>query len=427
MPKKHRQEKLDLEPIQYFDIFHEDDMPLANVRESAYRILIYFGAALMIIFVIVGSITPMSRSVLSKFVVRNINPELNVRFFDDIYLLESLVQSGDHVPAEAPLIRFNSPQITNLITAHRETEQEIARFTAYQAPLRQSEMRSLEVQQRQKQTELDHVQRQIAREDSIFALKRQQFSVKLDDLRQQVFRNEELFTRGMVAEEALIRLRTDFKSTQFDSSLATQDYHKTRTSLIRQGDDAAFDLEILKQDLVNKQREMANEQSQLVQKKEQVWDKIKQMYGHVRIDDGSLTLLAEFEGTISYLVQQHEGTVGEQTTILRLQPAETGFRIESSVSARDIGRVKSGTPFKLRFDAFPRSEFGFLEGEITTLSITSDKDGKYPFQGSINTNPDSKIQLQASLTGLCYIRVSEGVFFSFIFDRAKKLVFDTLE
>ncbi len=417
-----------LQPIQYRDIYREDDVPLCNVRESALRHVNYIGVILLIVFLILGAVTPMSRTIRSRFEVKNIQPEQVVRFFDDVYVQKVHVKAGDAVEAGTPLLQITSSQIVSLISAQRDAEQELQRFHDYQTPLYQAEVEALRLQQAQNSAKLDRVRQQVSQNVLIYQAKTGQFQVKMADSRKNFIRSQSLFARDLISSQQLTDAEVSFETAHLDSIIYEREYGKQQTDLAKELETLSYANDVLVQNIHEKEHQQANDESQLQQKKAQTANKIRQLYGLTTIDDNALTLQAEAPGAISFLIEQHEGTIAEQTTILRVQPvAVAGFRIISTVAAMDIGRVEVGVPVKLQFDAFPRTQFGYLEGEITSLSRTSDKDGKYPFEGALTVRPDSKIRVQASLTGVCYIRADEGVFFAFMFDRVKRLVLDRLE
>jgi multidrug efflux pump subunit AcrA (membrane-fusion protein) len=100
-----------LKPLQYRDIYHEDDAPLADVRKNALRLLTCFLLLISLLFVALGSTVRLTRIVSYKFVLRGNEEERVLRFDADIYLNEKYVSVGQTVVPGDPLLRVSLPQI----------------------------------------------------------------------------------------------------------------------------------------------------------------------------------------------------------------------------------------------------------------------------------------------------------------------------
>ena len=58
----------------------------------------------------------------------------------------------------------------------------------------------------------------------------------------------------------------------------------------------------------------------------------------------------------------------EAEPIVTLVPLNVPLEAEVSINARDIGRVNTDEPVRLKFDAYPFQKFGTASGTIRTIS-----------------------------------------------------------
>jgi HlyD family secretion protein len=94
-----------------------------------------------------------------------------------------------------------------------------------------------------------------------------------------------------------------------------------------------------------------------------------------------VTLTAPADAVVLDLAQRSIGSVvREAEPIVTLVPLNVPLEAEVSVNARDIGRVSTGEPVRVKFDAFPFQKFGTGSGSIRTISRDAypagAKDGK---------------------------------------------------
>lgn len=426
MSKKNSTEREKLEPIQYDDIYRQDDVPLTNIRESTSRYLIYAGAFIMLLFIILGFTIKISRIVKSRFEIKNMNREMIVRFFDNIYLLQSFVKPGDYVEKDHPLIRFNSARISDLLTRYKDACKELERFETYQVPLYQAKLKSLELNQKQNTQTIAKSREIFANNDSLYEAKNQKAKLKIRENQTKLERNKELFKNNIISKDLLETAENEYKSSVLDSVAEDKTHKKENLELLQEIQDLGMKNLIIAQQIIEKKQEMLDKEKELKQKKEEIQEEILQGYGDVKIEDNSLVLPAKHPGIVSFLIE-HDGTIYQETTILRLEPKNAKYRVVSSISPFDVSRVNKESPLKLQFDTYPSYIWGYLEGKIARISTTTDAYRQYPFEAEIISEKNSKIKLQPSLTGTCLIKVYEGVFFQYVFREAKRILKETFQ
>jgi multidrug efflux pump subunit AcrA (membrane-fusion protein) len=81
------------------------------------------------------------------------------------------------------------------------------------------------------------------------------------------------------------------------------------------------------------------------------------------------TVRAPYDGVLTTLSVSGPGNVvqaGQQ--VAALAPAGARLVIEARVLNKDMARIATGLPVKLKFDAFPFQEYGVVEGRILTVA-----------------------------------------------------------
>ncbi len=96
----------DLEPIQYEDLYREDDAPLADVRENALRVLVYAGVALTALFILLGLTIDVPRHLSLAFTLEGDRQEHVARFFEPALVEEAFVAPTEEVAAGDTLARI---------------------------------------------------------------------------------------------------------------------------------------------------------------------------------------------------------------------------------------------------------------------------------------------------------------------------------
>lgn len=112
-----------------------------------------------------------------------------------------------------------------------------------------------------------------------------------------------------------------------------------------------------------------------------------------------------------------DGVVGDMETIQPGSVLELGERIgsvvaeepieaEAWVRAEHMGRIDPGQPARVRFDAFPWTEFGMVEGEVRSVSSRA-HEGRFRLMLTLN-EASSAVPLQHGLVGEAQVEVERA-------------------
>jgi hemolysin D len=80
-------------------------------------------------------------------------------------------------------------------------------------------------------------------------------------------------------------------------------------------------------------------------------------------------LRAPVDGTVQQLVVHTVGGVVQPAqTLMVIVPSGSEVEVEAMVLNKDIGFVREGQPVRVKFEAFPFTDYGWIDGTVTTIS-----------------------------------------------------------
>lgn len=94
-------------------------------------------------------------------------------------------------------------------------------------------------------------------------------------------------------------------------------------------------------------------------------DELKKM----RLRRDFATLVAPADAVVLDLAQRSIGSiVREAEPVVTLVPLDVPLEAEVEIKARDIGRISSGEPVRIKFEAYPFQKYGTTPGTVRTVS-----------------------------------------------------------
>ena len=113
---------------------------------------------------------------------------------------------------------------------------------------------------------------------------------------------------------------------------------------------------------------------------------------------GEQTIRAAASGTITRLHVPSPGQFVTRGTVLaEITPRGRPMELEAIVAPHDIARVRLGTMSRIELDAYPRRQFGAIDGRVTFVAPDRDEKG-YRVRVSVTSIPRA-IDLRPGLTG----------------------------
>jgi hemolysin D len=129
-----------------------------------------------------------------------------------------------------------------------------------------------------------------------------------------------------------------------------------------------------------------------------------------------LQVVAPVDGVVQQLrVFTVGGVVKEAQELMNIVQADEGLELEVMIRNTDIGFVRVGQPATLKFEAFPYTKYGTLQGEVRVVArdaVADERQGLlYPARVSIRPAPGGRtgeqIMLQQGLVATADVKTGE--------------------
>ena len=419
-------EFVSMERIQYEDIYHEDDVPLADVRTNALRLLVYFGTVLVLLMLVSGFVVKLSRQLTYEFVFKGDRQEFNYRFIDAVYLEDTYVEVGRVVAPTDPLVRISSPEIVAFITAYENAKTRRQIFIDTEYAVFQNQIEALGLEAAKLDENIRDFEEQKALGWRVYEQERAEQEYIVEQARIRFDREQALFEKQVISEERLQEVE-EIK-IRGESRLATMAENRRRdtASIDTQINLARLEKEIVLRQKAEKGAVLLNMEALQDYDIEETYQNLRRNFGDFEVSDGSLILKPSFTGTISYLTDL-ERTVPSGTILLKILRNPSLLYASATIPPLSIGLVDVEDPVVLKVATFPHWEWGALEGRIRHLSLTPDESGQYPVEIEVENEGRLSGLLQIGMTGQASILVEERSFFSYIVSKVEENYFNLVE
>ena len=133
----------------------------------------------------------------------------------------------------------------------------------------------------------------------------------------------------------------------------------------------------LKEALNSKETELARNRMLSSEKTSRI-DAIEVKIKHLAEARQRTVLKAPADGTVTALAMKHAGSVlRPDSPAAVILPDNVPLRARVKIQNASMGRLKHGMPVRIRFDAFPHQNYGFMLGRLLRIEPDADKDGSY--------------------------------------------------
>ncbi len=400
---------------QYRDLYHEDDVPLSNLRPGALRILVYTCSATVLLLILCFIFLHIPREVRVPFSLRTDAREVQYRFAENTQVLKMFVKPGQIVREGDTLARISSASIVSLINQLRAAREARDLFERADVPMNKNEKESLTLERSKYQSQINDAKKERS-------LRQRKQSSELDNLQQEVnaatkhaAEMKKLQSQGFASEKEL-------RDAQLKESNAKDAYNraKQQSSMeLNSVEERIRQLE-LDQSLVGvhsnrSDLELDKRRAQLTADVNSLESKIRELYGRVDLDSGSIVLRSSVNLNVSYsFSEEHELPAG--TVLLKLSATATKLYAQCSVPPQLIGSMKEGMEAAMKVSSFPSYHWGMLKGRITHKSMSPDEKGSYPVEIEISESGQLGNLLQIGMSGDADVLVESRPLGSYVFE-----------
>ena len=408
-----------LEPLQYEDLYREDDVPLQDVRDSALRVFVYAGIGLTVLFIALGFTVEIPRQLSFDFVLKGEQQEDVYRFFEGLYVEEKHVEVGSTVAAGAPLLKISSPQVVEMVTAYEDALARKRIFETTELPLYQSRLEAFSLQKAQIASAIEEHKRQKQLGWNVYQAELDKLTYLAEEAERKHARTAGLAEKNLVSQDDLERAKAAMILAKTELAALKENRLKDVGELEARIEAARLQQKIVTQQGQEKAQEAQSQLAKLENEVDQAYQALYRSYGNFEIEGGSLLLKAPHAGRVAYLTDQ-DRDVPSGATLLKILKGSSDLRAYTTVPPQAIGFVHPGDPVVLKVATFPHYEWGTLQGVIQHLSLTPDENGQYPCNVAITRAGKLAPHLQIGMNGELSVLVEEKSFFRYVFSHLEE-------
>ena len=219
-----------------------------------------------------------------------------------------------------------------------------------QVQARDESIKILQSRIRQKQNESELLRKQEVNMNGKLALLREEFALR-----------KNLTERGLSSKVSFLEAQRNLNQTEGDLEQIASKRKLTANVL----EESRASLKELTAQLKNRaMTEMSLARSELVQ----VQESLKRL---VRRVEGA-EIKAKVSGVVQSLnVHSPGGVIAPRAVVLEIVPLDRELIVESQISSRDIGHIRTNQPVSIKFTAYDFSRYGGVSGTLSQISPTT--------------------------------------------------------
>ncbi len=416
----------DLEPQQYSNMYFESDVPLADVRKNALRVLIYGSLLIVGMLLFLSFMIHFPTEINVPVIIKNEGKEEVIRFPYNVYVDQKFVKVNDMVKKGDPLISIGAPQITNLIQQIEKGKVNLDLQNTSEAQVFQDQVNLLRSETTILENEIDAIQKEIN------DLKDQR-NTECDALQNVYLSNLKIYKVKKQAYEAGAIAKIDYQTAEkekvhaFDALQTKMRSYKTLINT------KASEIEVIQSKINRKNKEIQTIRSEYNSAYQIVDTDLKLAenqlaynFGDYTVVDGKLTLVAEKSGKVAYLFEGERELKSGQI-LLKIRNDLRAYYAQGEVPPQAIGKFKEGQKAALKITSFPHFEWGVMEGEVAVLSKSPNENGNFLMRLDINNYGNLKPLVQLGMDGMATILIEEKSFASHVTHTLKRSYYNSTE
>jgi multidrug efflux pump subunit AcrA (membrane-fusion protein) len=229
---------------------------------------------------------------------------------------------------------------------------------------------------------------------------------KLKDLE----RSKSLFEKGIISSQ-------DYDNKQLEIAQAQRNYKNYETSISQ-----------IREAISNAQKnskgtEINREKEEMILLKN-VIQTFNQLKKNIKDWENRFVLKSNIDGKVSFLnVWNENQTVNQGDLVFTIIPYNnSSFIAKLKSPAQNSGKIKIGQRVNIKLESYPETEFGTLQGTISSISLTPNQEGQYLIDVSLpdtlTTSYNKTISFKQEMKGVAEIitedlRLIERFFYQF--------------
>ena len=201
--------KYQLDPQQYGDLYQEDDVPLADVRKNTLRKFVYIGVGVLLSFILLSVTVQFPNQLHFPFVLKNNQTEEIYRFSESIYVLESYVNSQQLVKNGSRLLKITSSEIVELVEDYQLAQTKLILFKETELAIMQKQVEILDLERQREQEQVENAGKEIGSLEQFWVNDSSSLAFEWKEKERLLEANRQLHREKVIADFELAQIKTD--------------------------------------------------------------------------------------------------------------------------------------------------------------------------------------------------------------------------
>lgn len=424
--KKSNTEVEDLEPQQYANLYYKEDVPLADVRKNILRKFVYYAAAIIIFFIVLGFSVKFPTQLSYPFIIKSNQKEEIYRYPTNVYIISTYVNPGQKVKQGDYLVKITSPEISELITQFNAAQKFSEQFQSYENISIEKQTEILRLNNQKLEVELTKTQKDLNYLEQSWSSAYTKLTYDYEQAKKFFSINKRLFENGTISQWELDIYKAKEVNALNELEKAQADYNTQKNTLQSRMQEIKADIQRNEQEILKIAIDKDSRDVQIKNELDLIKSKITQTYGKFLISEEGLIILSPMDGQVSYLFTG-EKEVAAGAILLKIFSGASQLYALSDIPSQQIGRIKKNNKVVLKVASFPHYQWGVMEGYIKYLSLTPDEKGNFSCEVQITNYGHLRKFLQIGMTGTATIILEEKTFMAYIFEGFKKTYYNLVE
>lgn len=301
--------------------------------------------------------------------------------YQDVFLLQSVIDTINIDKAEFPFEKFNSVQLGDIEASFAMFQKE------YIASTLNKQLRPFQVEANAQSFEARQLQERLNLLVNQKEINQSELKLQKSDLD----RYETLYEKGVISAQEIEKQRLVFLQ-------AEKSYHSLLSSISQLKSSINEINRSSKTTQINESKENINLERSVLQAFYQLKKAVK---------DWQLQYVftSSVSGKVSFLqIWSENQFIQSGETMFSIVPTDTkSFIGKVKAPAQNSGKLKVGQKVNIRLANYPDREFGIIEGKVNNISLTPDKEGNLlidvALPKGIQTSYKKDIDFQQEMTG----------------------------
>ena len=414
----------ELDERQYEDLYHVDDAPITNVRQTVLSQLGWWTVLFAIAGFTAGFIVKIPDMIQTAFVIKSEVSEEIYRFPSTVYVEKMHVRNGQSIRAGMPILELSAPDIAALANDLVTADNNLSSFHSFKTASARNERIILELNSRKIREDISLKEMQLTSLQTRWRSESLKLTYEAEESLRLLDQSKGFYKAGDVSKNDLNQAEANSLKARNAYEAANQTYLSERNTLLKQVTSQRLEISSIDKQINKNQNDTALEAERLQNTVLATKKRISGSFGAFAITDNNhLLLKATKSGTVSFVFDgEKEAQAG--TILAKLIYKDAPLYAHIQVTSSQIGKVKIGQSVMMKVDAFPVYEWGAVKGQIANVSLTPDEKGLFTLTVKITDYNHLRKLMRIGMKGSSSLIFEDETLFGYVSRKFRKVTAD---